>query len=178
MLSLIWHQNALPDTSPSALKSYPPLALKNALKWLGTLEYAPQGSGESPSLELFKKSEVVTGTWFRGGHGNARWIVGLDILVVFSILNDTIVLWCYDFKCLQTLSVCRWSLWLWHCWQINTISEPKNNRTRTKYGGFEWMPGKCESMPRYIFFLRTYMFASAMGIFWINCFFLFKRICT
>lgn len=44
--------------------------------------------------------------WFSGGCGNARLIVGLNILVVFSSLNDTMVLWCYDSKCMQSLSVC------------------------------------------------------------------------
>lgn len=64
------------------------------------------------------------------------------------------------FKCLSALSVPRWSLWLWHCWQTQNISEAKKNPTRTKHSGFEWMPGKewkqaklyicCKNMPAFI----------------------------
>lgn len=133
MLPLIWHWNALPDISPSALWSYPPLVLKNAWSDWGYWNMLLRDVGNHyPWSYLKNMQRWCPGTGFSGGHGNARLIVGLDILVVFSSLDDTVVLWCFYSKCLQNLSVCRWSLWLWHCWQINTISEAKNKQKQKK----------------------------------------------
>lgn len=44
----------------------------------------PREAGESPSLEVYKShGDVPFGAWFRGGHGNAGLITGLDLKGLF-----------------------------------------------------------------------------------------------